>query len=161
MRVKIIKAARDTYWYADKIGEVIDVVQCTDYADRWIPTEDNTNGKFITKADCEIVKDTPLPDIDTRKIALDSVAKVWVQDADKVVLEAYLPAIQEELAERNKPKPLTDSEMWDWMKSHLKNVSLEHGCRSATEVTLNLISGSDEAEVRAFQQIIQRLRGNV
>jgi hypothetical protein len=58
MKVKIIKASKPTYWYADKVGRVFEVCNC------WHPGGEEKydtvgrNGEHlaIDKADCEVVE---------------------------------------------------------------------------------------------------------
>ena len=52
MKVKIIKSEKPSYWYANKIGEVFEVVDYS-YSNDYRTLE---KGYYILKSDCEIVE---------------------------------------------------------------------------------------------------------
>jgi hypothetical protein len=54
MKIKVIKSNQDTYWYANRIGEVFEV-----YENRDCYTTDHTH--YFDKDDCEIISDVSDP----------------------------------------------------------------------------------------------------
>ena len=50
MKVKIVKASNNTYWYSDRIGEIYEVENCSGHRFQL-----KGNPLTILKEDCEIV----------------------------------------------------------------------------------------------------------
>ena len=59
MKVRIIKASKDTYWYSDKIGQEIEVKK--ELEDRYYLPNEEGGIPYILKTDCEVIPDTFIP----------------------------------------------------------------------------------------------------
>ncbi|GAB7057328.1 hypothetical protein JCM16163A_40770 [Paenibacillus sp. YK5] len=60
MNVKVIKSEQDTFWYADRIGETFPVLGTMVHKETLhfkVPSQDKTNGHYISADDCHIVID--------------------------------------------------------------------------------------------------------
>ncbi len=59
MKIRITKASKPTYWYADKIGEVFDVVEHPSMSEKYRTDEwDEYGGRgLVNKCDCEVINE--------------------------------------------------------------------------------------------------------
>lgn len=64
MKVKIIKCSQDTFWYADKIGDCVDIIDTNHFLGYMLLEDDGKKVKrYILKSDCEIVSEDKLKNV--------------------------------------------------------------------------------------------------
>lgn len=96
MKVKILKAELDSYWYADKIGEKFKVEDNNSHGE-WILLKNETGdeSRFIQKSDCEIIpKKAKLKNELELYKSINSELETEIEDL-KLVNQTYLEKLQE------------------------------------------------------------------
>lgn len=100
MKVKVTKSSSTYHWYANKIGNVFEVVQSADYHNHW-----SVIGNpfwVLDKDDCEVLSE----------ITLERVNFV-LEEQSVEALETCVQRMQAHIEERKKPKPFTQKDFDD------------------------------------------------
>jgi hypothetical protein len=68
MKIKIVKCSKETYWYNDKVGLILEYENVVISEKRIMIKPEQRGILFIEKSDCEIIEEVKPESIDQKKI---------------------------------------------------------------------------------------------
>lgn len=97
MRVRVVKAGNELYWYSNKLGNEYNVFEVS-YLKYGVLIDGKHNGCLISKEDCEVVQPEPdrIAELEKRVSQLEESMEYEIRRVDDFICTTQQPAPQQE-----------------------------------------------------------------